>query len=534
MAIYRLDDTPPTSPSLAFRERSQADFGAAFAVACPEVVERFESDGAIGLVLVDASALLRIEELAGPPAFRRAFDTLTERVRMAAWRVLGESIEVTGGLGDDAQALVFVHRSRDEGAFYAEILPAGAHEMQRLLEGQLRRVGYPYLTEPLQLGLGHSFALWRPFQRPESQLRRLLNSAFRCALFERERMRRERHRELERILLEKRISCVYEPIVRLEDLTVIGYEGLARGPAGSHLQTPIALFDAAEAAGLDYELDCLCRELALRGARDLPHGVKLFVNCLPASVHDPLFQASRIREALEGLGLGPADLVLEISERQAIASYAVFRDAMATFAELGFGIAVDDMGAGYSSLATALELRPGFLKIDRSLITGIEDDPPRQELVRAMQVLAERTGAIVVAEGIETSGELEVLVGLGVDCGQGFIFGRGSPNPVWFGQLQTKPRDDGSSDLPARPAPVEPEATVVPTAAPALPTEPAESDFTDETPLDPANEPDYGEESEEPPSLGRLRRWLGLCPEDEGDADGTSTESAPKPGEADR
>ena len=165
--------------------------------------------------------------------------------------------------------------------------------------------------------------------------------------------------------------------MQIKDLTVVGYEGLARGPAGTPLQHPIPLFDTAEAVGLDYELDCLCRELALKGARDLPHGAKLFLNCLPASVHDPVFQPPRIREALEGLGLGPADLVLEISERQAITSYAVFRDAIATFAELGFGIAVDDMGAGYSSLATALELRPGFLKIDRSLITGIDGDPPR-------------------------------------------------------------------------------------------------------------------------------------------------------------
>jgi EAL domain-containing protein (putative c-di-GMP-specific phosphodiesterase class I) len=554
MAVYHSDDTP-TSPSLAFRERSHGDFGAAFAVACPEVVERFESDGALGLILVDASALLRIEELAGPPAFRRAFDTLTERVRMAAWRVVGESIEVTGGLGDDAQVLVFVHRSRDEGAFYAEILPAGAREMHRLLEGQLRRVGYPYLTEPLQMSIGHSFALWRPFQRPESQLRRLLESAFACAVFERESMRRDRHREFEKILLEKRISCHYEPIVRLKDLTVIGYEGLARGPSGSRLQSPIALFDAAEAVGLDYELDCLCRELALKGARDLPQGAKLFLNCLPASVHDPLFQASEIREALGQFGLSPADLVLEISERQAITSYAVFRDAIATFAELGFGIAVDDMGAGYSSLATALELRPGFLKIDRSLITGIDGDPPRQELMRAMQGLAERTTAIVVAEGIESEVELEVLLELGIDCGQGFVFGRGSSKPVWFGQIHPDGHEQAPTDASPslRPVPVgkaitrselrqpeprpqaEPAPTLVeaPTTDPtaeatpatgsesATPTESAtESDTESSTEptavtqpqLDAAEaeEPGLGEDQESDATLGRLRRWLRL------------------------
>jgi EAL domain-containing protein (putative c-di-GMP-specific phosphodiesterase class I) len=428
MTALRSDSTPTVPPAVS-RERSGVDFGAGFTVACPEVVAAFESDGALGVILVDASPLLRVEEVAGPPAFGRAFEMLGGRIREAAKRVVGEPIRVTAGLGDDAQILVFVHRSRDEGAFYAERLPAGAAELRRLVQPQVRRVAYPYLTGPVQLAVGHAFALWRPFQRPETQLRRLLETAFGCARFERERLRRKRHAELERILLEKRIECHYEPIVQLKDLTVIGYEGLARGPVESPLRYPSALFDTAEVVGLDYELDCLCRELAIRGARDLPQGTKLFINCLPASVHDPIFQPTRIREALGALGLAPADLVLEISERQAITSYAVFRDAIATFTSMGFGIAVDDMEAGYASLATALELRPGFLKVDRSLITGIDGDPPRQELVRAIQVLAQRTGALVVAEGIETEAELEALSDLGVDCGQGFLFGRGGPLP---------------------------------------------------------------------------------------------------------
>jgi EAL domain-containing protein (putative c-di-GMP-specific phosphodiesterase class I) len=428
MTAFRSDSNPKTPPDSS-RERSRVDFGAGFTVACPEVVAAFESDGAIGVILVDASPLLRVEEVAGPPAFRRAFEGLGERIRVAAERVIGESIRVTAGLGDDAQILVFIHRSRDEGAFYAESLPAGARELRRLIERQVRRVAYPYLTGPVELAVGHAFALWRPFQRPESQLRRLLETALACARFERERLRRKTRAEFERILLEKRIECHYEPIVQLKDLTVIGYEGLARGPVDSPLRYPTALFDTAEIVGLDYELDSLCRQLALQGARDLTRDTKLFINCLPASVHDPLFQPARIREALGALGLAPADLVLEISERQAITSYAVFRDAIATFTAMGFGIAVDDMGAGYSSLATALELRPGFLKIDRSLITGIDGDPPRQELVRAIQVLAKRTGAVVVAEGIENEAELEALSDLGVDCGQGYLFGRGGPLP---------------------------------------------------------------------------------------------------------
>lgn len=390
----------------------------------PGVGERFESDGALGLILVDASALSRIEELAGPAAFGRALDALTERIQVDVAKVLGAPSPVTPGPYDDSHILVFVHRDCEERAFYAEGLRTATRALREVLEGQIRRVVYPYPVDPSEFPVGHGFALWRPFQRPEAQLRRLVQLALASAHFERERLRQETREEFERILLEEKISPTYEPIVRLSDGSVIGFEGLARGPVGSRLHTPMALFKTAEIWGLDYELDCLCRRLALQGARGLPEGVKLFVNCLPAAVHDPIFQASRIREALEATGLSPSDLVLEVSERQAIASYALFRDAIAYFSDLGVGIAVDDMGAGYSSLATALELRPEFLKIDRSLISGIDNDPPRREMVRALQVLAERTGAVVVAEGIERQEELETLLEIGVDCGQGFLFGR--------------------------------------------------------------------------------------------------------------
>jgi EAL domain-containing protein (putative c-di-GMP-specific phosphodiesterase class I) len=417
------DETPPTSPP---REVAWGSF----AEACGEVTDRFRESGAAGLILVDASPLARIEELAGPTAFERAFQALKDRIVSAVERVLAPPFRIAPGPYEQQHVLTFVDRPRVEWGFFVHGLASAAGDLRRMLAGQLRKIAYPYLPEPAELAVGHAFAFWRPFQRPESQVRQLVEAALAAARFELERVRRERRTELEWILLEQQIRCVYEPIVQLSDGLVIGYEGLARGPDDSDLHSPIALFASAETCGLDYELDCLCRQLALRGARDLAPGMKLFINCLPASVHDPLFRPEEIREQLERIGLSPRDLVLEISERQSIVSYGIFREAIARFAGFGFGIAVDDMGAGYSSLATALELRPHFLKIDRSLITGIEGDPPRQDMIRAIQVLAERTGAKVVAEGVESQLELEALLDIGIACGQGFLFGPGAPTPA--------------------------------------------------------------------------------------------------------
>ena len=165
---------------------------------------------------------------------------------------------------------------------------------------------------------------------------------------------------------------------------------------------------------------------AAQRARDRS-GDKLFLNILPTSIHDPEFANEDFQRVLDELGLAPENLVLEVSERQAISNYPIFREAIDHFLRLGFGIALDDTGAGYSSLEAALELNPDFLKVDMSLIRGIDDNPQKQELLSGLQRLASRMNATVIAEGIETEAELETVAALGCTYGQGYAIGRGTP-----------------------------------------------------------------------------------------------------------
>jgi EAL domain-containing protein (putative c-di-GMP-specific phosphodiesterase class I) len=281
-----------------------------------------------------------------------------------------------------------------------------------------------------ELAVGTGFALHRPFQRPEAQLRQLIETTMRQARFESERKRRERAAMLDKILLEETVTTVFEPIVRLATSEAIGYEALSRGPAGTGLETPFALFSTAELADREYELDSLCRRRALANARGIASDQLLFLNILPTCIQDPDFQAARVRETLESLGLGPRNLVLEISERQAISNFPIFREAIDHFSGLGFGIALDDTGAGFSSLEAALELQPDFLKIDMSLVRSIEESPEKQEVLRGLQSLSAKMGSRVIAEGIETAQELATIVALGIECGQGFYLGRGTPMPT--------------------------------------------------------------------------------------------------------
>jgi EAL domain-containing protein (putative c-di-GMP-specific phosphodiesterase class I) len=389
--------------------------------------EQLVRHGALGLILVDATALAEIERLYGARAFRGALDGLAQRVRTRLSRELGEGFLITAGALAEEHLLVFLPRPAEDRRFYVEELARIAEELRGYVAICLKKIVYPYLPKAPEVPVGSGHVLSRPFQRPETLIRRLVASTLTTAGFELERLRRDRVRALNRILFEESIKSVYEPIVQLEDRRPIGYEGLSRGPAGSGLESPQALFAAAERADLEYELDALCRHQALRNARGIAPGMKLFLNILPTSIHHPDFDAARVRDALSGIGISPKDLVLEISERQAISNFHIFREAMDHFGRLGFTIALDDVGTGHSSLEAAMELAPKFLKADMSLVRGIDTDPQRQELLRGLQRLAGRMHAIVIAEGIETSAECEALKALGVECGQGHLFGRGGP-----------------------------------------------------------------------------------------------------------
>jgi len=387
-------------------------------------------ESALALLLVDAGSLLEIERLYGARAFRTALEALTQRVRTRIGREVGEEVLITSGALEEEHILVFIPRPRTEPSFFLHDLPRIAEELRAYVALCLKRIVYPYLHERPEVPIGTGFALHRPFQRPEAQIRKLIETTIGSARFERERRCRDRAATLERILLEESLTTVFEPIVRLATREVIGFEALSRGPSGTGLETPAALFGIAEQADREYELDSLCRRRALANARGIAPDQLLFLNILPTCIQDPDFQAVRVRETLATLGLGPRNLVLEVSERQAISNFPIFREATDHFSRLGFRIALDDTGAGFSSLEAALELSPDFLKIDMSLVRGIEESPEKQELLRGLKGVAGKMGSILIAEGIETEQELEVIRGLGIECGQGFHLGRGTPSPT--------------------------------------------------------------------------------------------------------
>lgn len=386
-----------------------------------------ERDGAIGVIVVDGSPLERIERSFGVQAHRRATETLRRLVREACDRDLGDHDLLVGRTSRPDELAIFFFRPRSDDRFYRERLPELAERLVGRIEADGQKIVYPYDRDAPCLPIGHATIFFNPGLGHDRQVFEALDQARADATLNGALARRERHKVFQDLVLAEDVAILYEPIVNLTTREILGYEALVRGPWKTDLHSPNRLFQLAEETGLVFELDCLCRRTALRGARGLEAGCKLFLNCLPTAIHDPAFRGEALRERLEELRLRPEDMVFEISERESIENFSIFREARDYYKELGFQIAVDDTGVAYGSLEAVMELAPDFIKVDMALVRGIDTDPPRQELLRALHAVAGKLGGQIIAEGIETAEELETLQNLGIPYGQGYLFGRAAP-----------------------------------------------------------------------------------------------------------
>ncbi len=392
-----------------------------------QVGNALSRDGAFGLILIDGVRLERIERSYGVQAHRRALEAFRLLVREACSSDLEEADVIVGGsAGPDELAILFF-RPRSDDHFYRERLPDLVQRLLNRIASDGQRIVYPYDRDAPQFPVGHTTVFHNPGLGTDRQILEGFERARRDAALNEAVARRERHKMFQDLVLAEDVAILYEPIVNLTTREILGHEALVRGPWKSELHSPDRLFQLAEETGLVFELDCLCRRTALRGARGLEAGRKLFLNCLPTAIHDPAFRGEVLQKTLEDLRLRPEDLVFEISERESIDNFSIFREISDHYKALGFQIALDDTGVAYGSLEAVMELAPDFIKVDLSLVRGIDTDPPRQELLRALHAVAGKLGGQIIAEGIETPEELETLQGLGSPYGQGYLFGRAAP-----------------------------------------------------------------------------------------------------------
>ncbi len=224
---------------------------------------------------------------------------------------------------------------------------------------------------------------------------------------------------IEHVIADRAFGAVFQPEIDINAGTLVGYEALTRFTDGT---PPELRFAQADVAGLGLELEAATLASAIAAAVDIPPGCWLSLNASPQLIleHDRLAALLADR--------GGRAIVLEVTEHAVVDDYAALREAVAALGE-GVRVAVDDAGAGFSSLRHVIELRPDFVKLDMGLVRGVDDDDARRALVAGMVHFANETGCILVAEGIETEAELSALRTLGIGFGQGFLLGRPGPLP---------------------------------------------------------------------------------------------------------
>lgn len=230
------------------------------------------------------------------------------------------------------------------------------------------------------------------------------------------------------------LSVAFQPIVDLARGRPLGYEVLGRcgpvsGPLATVAKSPALLLEVAQEHGRLLALDRRWRELAIRtiAARDDADWL-FFLNVDPRVVEDEGYTPGYTLSLVRRYGLAPARFVLELTEAPSRDPKEVER-VLVHYGRQGFKVALDDLGAGQQSLVTLLRVAPDIVKLDRDLVRSVDTDTARMHLLRALSEFARRTGILLVAEGIETTGELQAVCDAGVPLGQGFLLGRPAPEP---------------------------------------------------------------------------------------------------------
>ena len=385
----------------------------------PVMIERgremLDNRGRLTLLYIEFVRYSKLEEIYGWEKLDEVLQTTASAVRDFYARYDGDS------------AMMVSHTGDDDFIFFADIAQEEAekriNEMAVSLETDVRaRLETEHgedIAGLFEIYVGSVTLFRNPKIRTERIIYRGIREAAQAARSVESRERARKVADLKDTLREGAVYIVYHPIVVTETREVFGYEALARGVHRA-LRSPEVMFGVAEEANLIWELSRLCRRKAIEGMEE---GLKpehlLFINIDPHDFRDPTFRYLD----LDDLGVDdPSRIVLEITERTAITDYPKFQGYLKEFRDRGFRFAVDDAGSGYAGLGSIANLEPDFIKLDISLISGIDANFMKQNLVETMVQFANDHNIKVIAEGVEREEEWETVKRLGVHFTQGFLF----------------------------------------------------------------------------------------------------------------
>ncbi|ANM28994.1 hypothetical protein ABI59_04355 [Acidobacteria bacterium Mor1] len=397
----------------------------AFPMVLDELRRMLDQRRFIGVLHFGIDGIEMVESLYGwqvlDQVLRRTAEVL--RDQCASTLPEGSVLALDRVAGDEFLAFVpeTFEQHEVDGGFLADL---GDRILERL-RSEVADSDFDDMAATLDFQRGYAVLSLSPYHRFERRVYTAVAESRSREQRVRERRERSNGEELRRIIDDSAVRMLFQPVVDLETEEIHGYEALARGPQDSMFEMPSTMFAWSGRVGVDAALDRLCREVALGEPAVASYDGKLFLNVLPESLDDPEWALD------DGLisrnGIDRSRLVLEVSDR-GTEDPARLVERMERLKELGFALALDDIGTGYAGLAAAEKVRPDYLKADASLVRGIESNAIKQEIFASLIQVAERLDAQVVAEGVESAAEADALRAMGAGLAQGYHFA--GPGPM--------------------------------------------------------------------------------------------------------
>ncbi len=229
---------------------------------------------------------------------------------------------------------------------------------------------------------------------------------------------------INQIIAERNIRLLAQPIFEVATNQIKAYEVLTRGPVGTDLESPLILFSVARQMGKLYELEKIVLEKTFKQISENESPQNVFINFTPVTLGNPLFVEDIKAMLKKYKDVSPKQVVLEVTEQDPIIQQADFNKNIDLLRKIGFRLAVDDTGIGYSTLNSILEINPEIIKIDRSVIQDIDNNKIKESMLKGLLLIAKESGSFVIAEGIESKGEAMVLSRNNVDFAQGYFYAK--------------------------------------------------------------------------------------------------------------
>lgn len=387
----------------------------------PVVMDRIKEtlieQGEIGIVFIDIEQFEGIEAEYGWAFFDEFLKRVSEVVAAESKERFFNAILAAQRVG--GSSFFVFHQTRGHDLSAEAAAEAMTNDLRQKLVKTLREQ-FPNM-HPEQIGfyVGATRLVYQPQIRLERQIYHGMQIAADAVRDAEQQRKKQLARELRDIIRRKRVTTLFQPIVRARDATVFGYEILTRGPAHSSFRNSDMLFSFARESKLAWALENIALDCALRRLRAMNLADRKFLLNLEAEMFG---EELKLHDMVNFFSEHRGAFVFELTERAAIEDYKVFRGLLEEFRDKGIQIAIDDAGSGYASLEAIAALSPDYLKVTKSLVSTLSSEPIKQDLVRMLVDLASKINATTLAEGIETQEEFETCRELGIDLIQGYFF----------------------------------------------------------------------------------------------------------------